>query len=46
MHEGENIMCKGRNRGLREKIRGTKAEEENKRLRCEIQGADSAEEGK
>ena len=38
----DKINCKGRNKGLREKIKGTRAKEENKRLRREVEGADSA----
>ena len=34
----------GGNKGLRRGIKGTQAEEENKRLRGEIKGADSATE--
>ena len=36
------ITCEGRNQGLRGEIKGTRAKEENKRLRKEIKGADSA----
>ena len=32
MHDGREINCEGRNKGLREKLKGTQAEEENKRL--------------
>ena len=37
---------KGRNKGLPEKIKGTKVEGKNERLRWKIKGADSADGGK
>ena len=40
----DKMKCEGRNKGFREKIKGTRAEEENKRLREEIEDADSATE--
>ena len=43
MHEGENKMCKGRNTGLRGVNNGTRAEDDNKRLRGRENGADLAE---
>ena len=41
MHEGKE-NCERGNKGLRRKIKGTKAYEENNRLRDKINGADSA----
>ena len=43
MHEGRNEMGR-KNQGLREEIKGTKAEEENEKFRGETRGADSAKE--
>ena len=40
----EKIKCQGENQGLREEIKGTKAEEENEKFRGEIRGADRAKE--
>ena len=37
----DKMKCEGRNEGLREKVKGTRAEEENESLRGK-RGADSA----
>ena len=36
-------MCRGRNKGLRWDKKGSRANEENKRLRGKVKGADSAQ---
>ena len=36
MHDGESKLSRGGNKGLREKLEGTRAKEERKRLREEI----------
>ena len=40
IHEGKNV--KGKNKGLTEKTKGTRAKEKKQRLRGEMKGAGSA----